>query len=150
MLVFSLIERVPGLRSVLAPIIRNPVLNPNERHALSRDALRRRHEREKALAQRRKDVLSKLEAREMRSLRADLTRKVRIEEKLRAERSAERSDQILANKKEITEPKLSADAAKAKSGKEAWKQRQEKLSQEHGVKRTRRPPGYRYKRDEPS
>ena len=49
MLVFSLIERIPGLRSVLAPILRNPALNPNERHAQSRDALRRRHEREKAL-----------------------------------------------------------------------------------------------------
>jgi hypothetical protein len=34
MLVFALIERVPGLRSVLAPIIRNPALYPNERHAL--------------------------------------------------------------------------------------------------------------------
>jgi hypothetical protein len=75
---------------------------------------------------------------------------MRIEERLRAEKSAERIDQFVANTKEITEPKLSSDAAKAMSGKDAWKQRQEKLSRDHGVKQTRRPPGYRYKRDDPS
>ena len=150
MLVFSLIERMPGLRSVLAPILRNPNLNPMERHARSRDALSRRHAREKRLCERRKDFLRQLEGREMRSLRADLTRKLRVEERLRVQRAAERSDQFVANKKDITEPTLGADAARAKSGKDAWKQRQDKLSQQHGVKQTRRPPGYRYKRDDPS
>lgn len=150
MLVFSLLERVPGLRSVLAPILRNPNLNPIERRARSREALSRRHAREKTLAERRKEFLRQLEARELRSLRNDLTRRLRVEERLRAQKAAERSDQFVANKKEVTEPTLGADAARAKSGKDAWKQRQEKLRQENGVKQTRRPPGYRYKRDDPS
>jgi hypothetical protein len=150
MLVFALLERIPALRSVLAPILRNPNLNPNERHARSREALARRHAREKALAERRKDFLHQLEAREMRSLRNDLTRRLRVEERVRAQKAAERSDQFVANKKDITEPTLGADAARARSGKDAWKQRQDKLSQQHGVKQTRRPPGYKYKRDDPS
>ena len=150
MLVFALLERIPALRSVLAPILRNPNLNPNERQRRSAEALARRHAREKGLMERRKDFLRQLEAREMRSLRADLTRRLRVEERLRAQKAAERSDQFVANKKDITEPTLSADAARARSGKDAWKQRQEKLSREHGVKKTRGAPGYRYKRDDPS
>jgi hypothetical protein len=150
MLVFALLERIPALRSVLAPILRNPNLNPNERHRRSRDALSRRHGREKSLAERRKDFLRQLEARELRSLRADLTRRLRVEERLRAQKAAERSDQFVANKKDVTEPKLGADAARAKSGKDAWKQRQDKLQQQHGVKQTRGAPGYKYKRDDPS
>ena len=149
MLVFSLLERIPALRSVLAPILRNPNLNPNERQRRSSEALARRHTREKALSHRRKEFLDQLEARELRSLRADLTRRLRVEERLRAQKSAERFDQFVANKKEVTAPTLGADAEKTASGKDAWKQRQDKLSQEHGVKRTRRPPGYRYKRDDP-
>lgn len=86
----------------------------------------------------------------MRSLRADLTRRLRVEERLRAQKAQERSDQFVANKKDITETTLGADAARARSGKDAWKQRQEKLSQQHGVKQTRGAPGYRYKRDDPS
>lgn len=150
MIVFALLERIPALRSVLAPILRNPNLNPNERHRLSREALARRHTREKTLAERRKDFLRQLESREVRSLRNDLTRRLRVEERLRAQRSAERSDQFVANKKDITEPTLGADAARARSGKDAWQQRQQKLEQQHGVKKTRGAPGYRYKRDDPS
>lgn len=150
MLVFALLERIPALRSVLAPILRNPNLNPNERQGRSREALSRRHAREKTLAERRKDFLRQLEARELRSLRADLTRRLRVEGRLRAQKSAERSDQFVANKKEITEPTLGAEAARARSGKDAWRQRQEKLEQEHGVRKTRGAPGYRYKRDDPS
>ena len=86
----------------------------------------------------------------MRSLRADLTRRLRVEERLRAQKAQERSDQFVANKKEITEPTVGADAARARTGRDAWKQRQEKLSQQHGVKQTRGAPGYRYKRDDPS
>jgi hypothetical protein len=149
MLVFALIERVPALRSVLAPILRNPALNPAERHARSREALSRRHARERGFAERRKDFLRQLEARELRSLRADLTRRLRVEERLRAQKSAERYDQFVANTRDITEPTLGSDAARAKTGKEAWRQRQDKLSQDHGAKQTRRPPGYRYRRDEP-
>lgn len=143
---FSLIERMPALRSVLAPIIRNPALNPLERHAQTRDALRRRHQREKDQFDRREEFLSRLEAREQRSLRTALTRKLRIEERARAERY----DQLLANTQDITAPKLGADApGKAMTGKDGWKQRQEQLSKGKGVRQTRRPPGYRIKRDEP-
>ena len=107
------------------------------------------HEKRRVV-ERRKDFLRQLEARELRSLRVDLSRRLRVEERLRAQRAAERSDQFVANKKDVTDPILATDAARAQSGKDAWKQRQDKLSQQHGVKQTRRPPGYRYKRDDPS
>lgn len=145
---FALIERVPALRSVLAPIIRNPDLNPAQRHAQAREALRRRHARENALHRRRLEILAKLEARERRSLRSSLTRKLRLEETLRARATRERIDQFVANTKDITEPTLTATfAANAGTGKEGWKQRQAKLGSGRGARKNR-PRGYRYTRDD--
>jgi hypothetical protein len=146
---FALIERVPGLRSVLAPIIRNPALNPAQRQSQAREALRRRHERENAIYRRRLEVLAKLEARERKALRASLTRKLRLEETLRAKAAQERLDQFVANTKDITEPTLSTTFAAKATGKDGWKQRQQKLNESRGAKHSR-PPGYRLKRDDPS
>jgi hypothetical protein len=138
---FALIARVPALRSVLGPIIRNPALNPKERHAQERAALHRRHEREKRLTQRRLDVLKKLEARERTSLKASLTRNLRDEERLRHD---PRHDQSVAKTQDEGAPILTATFA-ASSG---WKQRQQKLAEQRGAKRSH-PKGYRLKRDGP-
>lgn len=153
MRVVELIERVPGLRAVLAPILKNPAINPAQRHAQSRDALHRRHEREKALSDRRLEVLGKLEARELASLRTSLTRKMRNDERRRAKDEKPRNDQSVARNIETPAPNLSADAAAkdgaAQSGTDSWKQRQKRLEADRGTGQRRGPPGYKLKRDDP-
>ncbi|MBN8911254.1 MAG: relaxase, partial [Rhizobiales bacterium] len=146
---FALIERVPGLRSILAPIIKNPALNPAQRQAQAQKSLRRRHEREKALHQRRLDVLAKLEARERKSLRTSLTRKLRLEEAERVHKARERIDQFVANTKDITEPTLAPRFTANAAGKEGWRQRQERLNSGRSAKHNR-PRGYRLGRDDTS
>lgn len=61
--IFALFDRVPGLRSVIAPIRRNPRLNPMERQRIER-----RHQRGRFALDRRYKALGRLEARELRSL----------------------------------------------------------------------------------
>lgn len=154
MRLFTLMESVPALRSILSPILRNPKLNPLQRHRLANDSLRRRHHREQRLMNRRDDVFAQLEMRERKSLRSQLTKSLRAEERQRARDLAQGYDQLAANSfvKETT--RLSATftdkaARPAKSGADAWKERQEKLAARHGMKQ-KRPRGYRFKRDEPS
>lgn len=154
MRVAALIQRTPGLRSVLAPILRSPAINPAVRHAQTREALRRRHEREKALVQRRLDILAKLEKRERSSLRTAATRRLRAEERRRARQAPQRDDQILANTQDMAAPTLPADAAAKvqagqQTGPENWKQRQERLAQSRGAVQKRKAPGYKIKRDDP-
>lgn len=72
--VAELIARTPGLRSVLGHIQKLTHLDPNERHVLEREALARRHEREKLDIERRRRGLEKVEAREKRSLDNALSR----------------------------------------------------------------------------
>jgi hypothetical protein len=67
--VADLIAGTPGLRSVLGPLQRLTGLDPKERHARERDALARRHAREKLETDRRKRSLKKVETRENASLR---------------------------------------------------------------------------------
>lgn len=66
--VADLIGRTPALRSVLGHIQKLTHLDPKERHRLEREALARRHGREKLDIERKKRALAKIEAREMRSL----------------------------------------------------------------------------------
>ncbi|RIK59419.1 MAG: relaxase [Planctomycetota bacterium] len=154
MRVVELIQRVPGLRSVLAPILSSPSINLAARHTQAQDALRRRHAREAAMAERRADILSKLEAKERASLRSAVTRKLRNEERRRAtHRTSGRSDQTVANTQNHAEPSLRAEpAAKASAGTnaaEGWKERADRLAQNRGASRKRKGPGYRLKRDDP-
>lgn len=154
MRVVSLIEKTPGLRAVLAPFLKHPSLNPALRHEQSRAALEARHEREKRVSLRRLEVLDKLEKRERAALRTAVTRKLRADERRHAGKAAGRDDQLVAKQNEIAPPILAADdAAKAdagaKSGKEFWKQRQEKLAGDRGASQKRKGPGYRLKRDDP-
>lgn len=67
--VADLIARTPGLRSVLGPIQKITGIDPRIRHVMEREALARRHGREKAAFARRAKALARLEAREKASLR---------------------------------------------------------------------------------
>ncbi|MGE0061412.1 MAG: relaxase/mobilization nuclease domain-containing protein [Xanthobacteraceae bacterium] len=154
MRVVSLIESTPGLRSILAPILKHPSLNPAVRHEQTRAALSARHEREKRVSLRRLEVLDKLEKRERAALRTAVTRKLRADERRHAGKSAARDDHLVAKQSEIAAPNVPADdAAKAdagaNTGKEAWKQRHDKLAADRGVSQKRKGPGYRLKRDDP-
>lgn len=75
--VADLIGRTPGLRSVLGHIQKLTHLDPKERHALERDALSHRHERERMDIERRKRLASRLETREKQSLEKALRREQR-------------------------------------------------------------------------
>lgn len=66
--VADLIGRTPALRSVLGHIQKLTHLDPKERHRLEREALARRHAREKLDIERKKRALAKIEAREQRAL----------------------------------------------------------------------------------
>lgn len=87
--VADLIERSPGLRSVLGPIQKKIHLDPRERQALEWKALAQRHERERYDLEREKTLLSQVEARERQSLERWVTRNAvsarRMSEKLRKE-----------------------------------------------------------------
>lgn len=71
--VANLIGRTPGLRSVLGPIQKLTHLDPKERHGLEREALARRHRRERQEIARLKRAQARIEARE----RAALDKKIR-------------------------------------------------------------------------
>jgi len=75
--VADLIERTPALRSVLGPIQKLTHLDPRERHALEKNALRRRHAREKLESVRRARSLAAAEKREQESLTEALARLAR-------------------------------------------------------------------------
>jgi hypothetical protein len=83
--VADLVRRTPGLRSVLGPIQRKLNLDPKERHALEREALERRHAREKLDIERRKRFLAQVEQRERQSLEKSLQRKANQARRLEAE-----------------------------------------------------------------
>ena len=69
--VFGLFKKLPVLRSVIAPLARNPKFNITERHRLEREALMRRHKRERAVLEKQDGALRRVEARENRSIAFD-------------------------------------------------------------------------------
>jgi hypothetical protein len=74
--VAELFARTPGLRSVLGPIQKITGIDPRIRQVMQRDALARRHGREKIAFARRATALSRLEARERASLRKTVKREL--------------------------------------------------------------------------
>ena len=74
MAVFGLFDRVPVLRTALAPLYKNPAVNIEERHRLQNDMLERRYQRERSALERRQKALSQVEARENKSLARDQRR----------------------------------------------------------------------------
>jgi hypothetical protein len=91
---FALFERVPALRSVIAPLRRNPAINAAERHRLEDAALDRRHERERQAIDRRAASLDKIDARERRSLVRDLVRQARVEDQLGRAQTEQREREL--------------------------------------------------------
>lgn len=151
MRVVELIQSVPGLRSVLAPILNSPSLSPAFRHEQSRHALQQRHDREKAVSERRLDVLAKLEARERRSLQTSVTRSLRNEERRKLKMGAVRDDQGVTRISAGDNPTLASDAAagneKLQPAKN-WKERQQRIQADRGASQKRGIPGYSLKRDD--
>jgi hypothetical protein len=127
--IFGLFDRVPGLRSAIAPLRRNPKINPAERHRVEREALDRRHQRERFMLERRYTVLEWVEARERRSLEAAIRREIAAAENLRAEAGSIR-EEIALNKADITMPAAGSqgiEAGQARDGRDTWKRRKKKL-----------------------
>ncbi|MGI8568246.1 MAG: relaxase/mobilization nuclease domain-containing protein [Methylocella sp.] len=149
--IFALFDRVPGLRSVIAPLRRNPRINPAERHRIEEAALARRHQRERFILERKYKALSRLDARERRSLETVIRREMQAMEGGHEQNAQQRQDQIEVNKLDITLPGEKPDAsfaAKKREGKDAWKVRQEKLAERYAQKQNR-PKGYRHTREDP-
>ncbi|MGN6285510.1 MAG: relaxase/mobilization nuclease domain-containing protein [Afipia sp.] len=141
--IFALLDRVPGLRSVIAPLRRNAKINPAERHRIECEALERRHQREHFMHERRRKALARLEAREKRSLETSVWRQLLAAESLRTEKGQARRRQLEVNKLDLTVPAegLSAPA------KDGWKKRTKGLGR-NNVQKQDGPKGYRYKREE--
>jgi hypothetical protein len=76
----DLIERTPGLRSVLGPLQKLTGLDPRARQDREHKALADRHKRERAEIKRKERALEKIEAREERSLQRRLERRKRLGE----------------------------------------------------------------------
>ena len=72
--VASLIEKTPGLRSVLGPLQKATGLDPQERHRIEREALSRRHAREKEDAKRHVRMAARQDTRERQSLERKIAR----------------------------------------------------------------------------
>ncbi|MBY0224615.1 MAG: relaxase/mobilization nuclease domain-containing protein [Hyphomicrobium sp.] len=125
--VFELLERVPGLRSVVGHLRRNPALNPVERHRLENEALDRRHGREKKGIERREAALDMIEARERRSLIRDLVRETRVEDQLRMAQTEQREREVRETAQDITAIKGNETSRTAADERRA--QMQERLAQ---------------------
>ncbi|WP_342709808.1 hypothetical protein AAFG13_36075 [Bradyrhizobium sp. B124] len=143
--IFALLDRVPELRSVIAPLRRNPKINPAERQRTERDALDRRHGRENYALDRRYAALGRLDAWELRSLENSVRRQVHEMEAARGQKAETLQERIEVNELDITLPADSLHAADVKQAK-GWKRREQKAA---GQKTQKRPKGYRLPRDDP-
>ncbi len=161
--VAELIGRTPGFRSVLGPIQKLTHLDPKERHALEREALARRHEREKLDTAREKRTLSRVETREKASLAKALKKAARqarnMENTVQQEFYEAARDQGVRGRTDMDEGDLQEnfnDAAEFVEGADrageddddrapSWKKRAENL--QRGQSR-RRGKGYGYRRDD--
>ncbi|WP_041359386.1 hypothetical protein [Nitrobacter hamburgensis] len=93
--------------------------------------------------ERRRKALTRLEARERRSLETKVRRQLRAAESLQTEKWQARKRQLEVNKLDMTVP-AEGLGAPAKDG---WKKRNKGLGQTNGQKQDS-PKGYRYKREE--
>lgn len=143
--IFALFDRVPGLRSVIAPLRRNPKINPAERHRIEREALERRHQRERLVLERRYKALGRLETRELRSLETEIRRQVYEMEAARELKAETVQDQIEVNKFDIVLPQAKLDLVQKK--KSGWGTRKETLGAGRSHKQNK-PRGYRMTRDD--
>jgi hypothetical protein len=142
--IFALFDRVPGLRSAMAPLRRNTKINLGERRRVEFEALERRHQREHFMHERRRKALARLEARERRSLETTVRRHLRSAESLQADKWQARKRQIEMNRLDTTVPAEGLGTPVKDNG---CKKRNQGLGQNNGQKQDG-PKGYRYKREE--
>lgn len=102
--IFALFDKVPALRSVIAPLRANPAINPGERHRIENEALNRRHARERRNIDRRSVALDKIEARERRGLIRALVRDTRVEDVQRQARTDQRERDFRTAAVDVTAP----------------------------------------------
>jgi hypothetical protein len=145
--IFGLLNRVPGLRSVIAPLRRNPHLHPQERQRIEREALDRRHERERFGLDRRNKALAWIEARERLSLEFSVRRQLYETEAARERKVETVQDQIEVNKLDIVLPHGEFQKA-GKKHESGWKGRQKTLGARSAQKQNG-PRGYRSTRNDP-
>lgn len=160
--VADLIGRTPGLRSVLRPIQKLTQLDPHERHRLEREALARRHAREKLEIDRQKRALAKIEAREAKAMELAIAKLTQQAEQELPQTFKARQDFFKATQDERRRRSFAPgdlrvdfnDAAEFSEGADRadngdddlvpdWKSRTEKVSRGHQPRR-----GKGYKRDE--
>jgi hypothetical protein len=139
--IFALFDRVPGLRSVIAPLRRNPKINPAERQRIEEEALSRRHQREQFMLERRFKALDRLESREMRSLETVVRLEIGAAETGRDEKRQERYDQLLTNAIDV------AAAKDSPAGKPSWKTRKAGLGRGRLARKPDGSHGYKLRRD---
>ena len=131
--VLAVIAKIPVLRTVLGPLYKNPKLNAAERQRIENDVLGRRYERETKNLERREQALTRVEARENRSLARDQRRVAEYKQLQRVKAAAQRRAEIEDNKADLT----------ATPEQKAQKQPRH---QKQGTRRNR-PRGYGYRRD---
>lgn len=160
----DLMRRTPGLRSVLGPIQKLTHLDPRERQAEEREALSRRHARERLDIERQKRALSRLETRERQAFEKAMKRAARKERTMDARAGQDfyeaARDQGLWKRRGFKDGDLQEtfnDAAEFAEGADRagddddgdrapdWKQRTERRSRSH---RPRRGKGRGYRRDD--
>lgn len=125
--VFTLFERVPALRSVIAHLRRNPAINTAERHRQEDEALDRRHERESLAIDRRVAALDKIEARERRGLIRDLVKQTRVDDIQRQAKAEQREREAHETAYDITAEKPRHELRSAADDRRA--RMQERLTQ---------------------
>jgi hypothetical protein len=160
--VADLVQRTPGLRSVLGPIQKKLHLDPKERHVLEREALERRHAREKLDIERQKRLLTQVEERERHSLEAWLLRKANQARRIVPDAPGQQFDAARKAPGHRRRPYRSGDLSRTfdeaaatpqdsgqAGGEDArspsWKARAEKQAKDRDHKRGK---GYGYRRDD--
>ncbi len=168
--VADLIGKTLALRSVLGPIQKLTHLDPKERHALEREALARRHSRERLEIARLNRAQARLETREKAALEMKLRKAARLarglETKVRRDFHEAGRDRMVRKQTESGARDLSVkfnDAGEFAEGpppdadddgegrRPSWKQRAEDLRQTKESRRSlnpRRGKGYGLRRDE--
>jgi len=138
--VFDLFDHVPGLRSVIAPLRRNPAINPAKRHRIEDEALERRHQRDKQAIDRREVALGKIEARERRGLVRDLLRQTRAEDVQKQAQTEQRQREARETSHDIAAERTDDARSAADERRARMLERLERARQQpSGPRRSQRP-----------
>lgn len=136
---FALFDRVPGLRSVIAPLRRNPAINAAERHQIELEALKRRHGRERAGLDGRAVALESIDTRERRSLIRDLIRETRVTDRLHQAQGDQRRRELSENAAQVTRPAAAREETREEQRARIREQLETLKSGNQSQQRMRRP-----------